>query len=92
MHAVPVGSNPELEAAKNSGDPAPLASVLLQGAQAMLVRQQQQEEAAQTAAFAANAGLLEAQVSTQLHLMQPLTAVFHLVFCPTRGCVPVCLH
>ena len=62
MHAVPVGSNAQVEAAESSGDPAPVESVLLQGAQAMLVRQQQQEEAAQAAVFAANAALLEAQV------------------------------
>lgn len=67
MHAVPTGSNAEHEAAESSCEPAPVASVLLQGAQAMLLRQQQQEEAAQAAVYPAHAALLEAQVS--LHLM-----------------------
>lgn len=79
MHAVPIGSNAELEAAESSGEPAPVARVLLQGAQAMLVRQQQQEEAAQAAVFAADAALLEAQVSMRTRPMQPQTIVSHFV-------------
>ena len=70
MHAVPTGSNAEHEAAGSSCEAAPVASVLLQGAQAMLLRQQQQEEAAHAAVYAANAALLEAQVS--LHVTQAL--------------------
>ena len=91
MHAVPAGSNAELEAAESSGEPAPVASVLLQGAQAMLMRQQQQEEGAQAAVSAANAALLEAQVSMRLHLIQALTTLLHLVCRHTRGCIAALL-
>ena len=70
MHALHAGSNAELEAAESNAEPAPVASALLQGAQALLVQQQQQEESAQAAVFAANAALQEAQVSMSLHFMR----------------------
>lgn len=85
MHALLVGSNAELEAAESSGNPAPAASVLLHGAQAMLVQQQQQGQAAQAAVFAAKAALLQAQVNMTLYPLQPLMTLSH------RGCIAVCL-
>lgn len=86
MHAVPTGSNAEHEAAGSSCEPAPVASVLLQGAQAMLLRQQQQEEAAHAAVYAANTALLGAQVS--LHVMQalPRHSTLHISKATTSGC------
>ena len=71
-HALCAGSNAGDEA--NDTTFTPPASALLQNAQNMLARQQEQEASAQAAVFAANDALQQAQV---LHAALPLMQHCH---------------